>query len=206
MDYARVVVARVVVARVVVVAEAPSVATSPCRRPPTAVRHPVAVRRPPSATLRTGRAAELRLTPPRRPGSLCAMRRTGRLLPMTLLVAILVAGCGSAGPAPTVEASFDGAQVTVRAVNVAFEPAEISLPAGTPLRIILDNQDSGVPARHPGARRRPGARHQRDHLGPGAGGGAVRAPAGRELPLRVHGAPEHDRHPHRHALTRSGRT
>ncbi len=62
-----------------------------------------------------------------------------------MLVAIVVAGCGSAGPAPTVEASFDGVQETVRAVNVAFEPTEIRLPAGTPLRIILDNRDSGVP-------------------------------------------------------------
>jgi len=73
------------------------------------------------------------------------MRRTRLLVLLALLVTNLVAGCGPAGPAPTVEASFDGAQATVRAVNVAFDQSEISLPAGTPLRIILDNQDSGVP-------------------------------------------------------------
>ena len=31
------------------------------------------------------------------------------------------------------------------AVNIAFDPAELALPAGGPLRIVLDNQDSGVP-------------------------------------------------------------
>jgi plastocyanin len=73
------------------------------------------------------------------------MQRIGLLLLTGLLVATLVAGCGPAGPASTVDASFDGAQATVRAVNVAFQPTEISLPSGTPLRIILDNRDAGVP-------------------------------------------------------------
>jgi hypothetical protein len=38
-----------------------------------------------------------------------------------------------------------GAEATVTAVNISFDPVEISLPAGTPLRIVLDNQDSACP-------------------------------------------------------------
>ena len=57
------------------------------------------------------------------------------------LATLLLAACGStpdAGP-------FAGKSADVTAVNVAFDPAEITLPTGVPLRIVLDNQDVGVP-------------------------------------------------------------
>jgi plastocyanin len=57
-------------------------------------------------------------------------------------LALAVAACSQ--PA-AVDPSFDGAQVTVTAVNITFQPVEVTLPSGTPLRIILDNQDAGVP-------------------------------------------------------------
>jgi plastocyanin len=63
---------------------------------------------------------------------------------LTLLVLLIIAGCAQAKPVD-IDPNFDGAQATVRAANLAFDPAEVTLPAGTPLRIILDNQDSGVP-------------------------------------------------------------
>lgn len=60
-----------------------------------------------------------------------------------MVVVLAAAACGSSGSA--VDPSFAGAESTVRAVNLAFQPAQITLPSGTPLRIILDNADSGVP-------------------------------------------------------------
>jgi plastocyanin len=57
-------------------------------------------------------------------------------------VALTVGACST--PAP-VDPNFAGAQATVTAVNITFKPAEVTLPSGTPLRIVLDNRDSGVP-------------------------------------------------------------
>ena len=53
-----------------------------------------------------------------------------------------LAGCGSTA---TDALPFVGQTATVTAVNIAFDPVELALPAGGPLRIVLDNQDSGVP-------------------------------------------------------------
>lgn len=64
----------------------------------------------------------------------------GALLGLALAVAI--AGCGG-GTGP--EAPFIGAEATLRAVALAFEPGELTLPAGTPLRIVLHNDDEGIP-------------------------------------------------------------
>jgi plastocyanin len=63
---------------------------------------------------------------------------------LALVALIAVGACAQATPVP-IDPSFDGAQATVRASNLAFDPSEITLPAATPLRIILDNQDSGIP-------------------------------------------------------------
>lgn len=63
---------------------------------------------------------------------------------LALLLALVTAACAQAKPVP-VDPNFDGAQATIRAVNIAFDPTETTLPAGTPLRIILDNRDSGIP-------------------------------------------------------------
>lgn len=63
---------------------------------------------------------------------------------LLLGLAVLVAGCGpGSGPGP--DASFSGAEATIEAVNVQFEPVTVTLPAGQPLRLILDNKDAGVP-------------------------------------------------------------
>jgi plastocyanin len=60
------------------------------------------------------------------------------------LVLLIAAACSQAKPVD-IDPSFDGAQATIRAANIAFDPSEITLPTGTPLRIILDNQDAGLP-------------------------------------------------------------
>ena len=58
------------------------------------------------------------------------------------VLAVLVGGCGSGS---SIDAPFTGATAQLRADNVAFEPAELTLPAGVPLRIVLDNADEGIP-------------------------------------------------------------
>lgn len=70
--------------------------------------------------------------------------RAGWVRPAVLVVclAALVTACSQ--PA-AVSQPFEGAQVTITAVNITFDPVEVTLPSGTPLRIILDNQDAGVP-------------------------------------------------------------
>jgi plastocyanin len=61
------------------------------------------------------------------------------------LVASLVLAVGACSTPAPVDPNFDGAQVTVTAINITYQPTEVTLPSGTPLRIILDNKDSGVP-------------------------------------------------------------
>lgn len=54
---------------------------------------------------------------------------------------LLAAACS-----PTPDAApFVGKGAVVQAINVTFDPVEITLPTGAPLRIVLDNRDSGVP-------------------------------------------------------------
>ena len=55
----------------------------------------------------------------------------------------MLAGCGS--PAPTVDPSFNGGSATVEALGLQFSETIVNLPAGVPLRLILDNKDAGVP-------------------------------------------------------------
>lgn len=67
-----------------------------------------------------------------------------RLAALGLAVAgsAVLAGCGSttADVLP-----FVGQTASVTAINITFDPVALTLPAGGPLRIVLDNQDSGVP-------------------------------------------------------------
>jgi len=62
---------------------------------------------------------------------------------LAAVLGVALWGCGG-GSSATV-GPFSGAEVTVQAINIAFEPGEVQLPAGTPLRIVLDNRDAGVP-------------------------------------------------------------
>ena len=62
---------------------------------------------------------------------------------LIIVVMLVAVACAQAKPV-AVDPNFDGAQVTIRAANISFDPSEVTLPAATPLRIILDNQDSGI--------------------------------------------------------------
>ena len=41
--------------------------------------------------------------------------------------------------------SFAGGSATVEAIGLQFTDAIVNLPAGVPLRLVLDNKDAGVP-------------------------------------------------------------
>jgi plastocyanin len=77
-----------------------------------------------------------------------------RTLALVVALALALAGCSSGDGPGTGDAGgngasavgpFDGASVTVVAVGLQFQPAIVTLPSGRPLRIVLDNQDAGVP-------------------------------------------------------------
>jgi plastocyanin len=73
------------------------------------------------------------------------MRRL-RLAPLAglpLAIAVLAVACGPSAPDPL--ASFSGASVTIVARDIAFDPDIVTMPANEPLRLVLDNQDAGVP-------------------------------------------------------------
>ena len=56
--------------------------------------------------------------------------------------ALLLAGCDASGQLDPGLLTSAG---TIRAQNIAFEPAAITLRAGVPVTITLDNADSGIP-------------------------------------------------------------
>jgi plastocyanin len=68
-----------------------------------------------------------------------------------LAVALAVVACSGPGTGDTggngaaAIGPFDGASITVEAVNLQFEPAIATMPSGRPLRLVLDNKDAGVP-------------------------------------------------------------
>ena len=70
------------------------------------------------------------------------MNRLLAALSLAILLALPFAGCA---PSSASLPPFTGASATVVAVGLQFQPTEVTLPAGQPLRLILDNQDSGVP-------------------------------------------------------------
>ena len=62
---------------------------------------------------------------------------------LVAIAAFVVGACG--GPsAPADAAPFTGKEATVAAVNIAYDPVEVSLPTGFPLRLVLDYRDNGV--------------------------------------------------------------
>ena len=81
------------------------------------------------------------MTSGRTSGYLSPMRRLSAVI-LAMLIAVSAAACSSGSAALP---SFTGASATIVAVGLQFQPTEVSLPAGQPLRLVLDNQDAGVP-------------------------------------------------------------
>jgi plastocyanin len=69
-------------------------------------------------------------------------RPRASLLAASLLVSVALAGCGPAAPDPS--RTFDGASLTIDARGLAFDPDIVTMPAGQPLRLVLNNHDEGV--------------------------------------------------------------
>jgi plastocyanin len=61
-----------------------------------------------------------------------------------LAVAALVAACAGE-PVPTPAAPDGMIEIRLVAQGIAFAPPEVGAPSGTPLRLVLDNRDPGVP-------------------------------------------------------------
>jgi plastocyanin len=73
-----------------------------------------------------------------------SVRRLSVAAVVMLAAALVLAGCGGSGDA-TVDPSFNGGSATIEAVGLQFTEAIVDLPAGVPLRLVLDNKDAGVP-------------------------------------------------------------
>ena len=77
-----------------------------------------------------------------------------RALALSVALVFALGACSSAGSPGTGDTGgagatavgpFDGVTITVQAADMQLEPDTITMPAGRPLRIVLDNQDPGVP-------------------------------------------------------------
>ena len=60
-----------------------------------------------------------------------------------LAAGLALAGCGSSSS--IVDPSFAGGSATIEAIGLQFTETIVSLPAGVPMRLVLDNRDAGVP-------------------------------------------------------------
>lgn len=88
----------------------------------------------------------------------------GRFVIVALAAAGLLAGCGPAEPAPAtggapgeapaapgpgdptpVIAETSGPGIVITAQDVAFQPQAVTVPAGVPFTLVLDNRDNGIP-------------------------------------------------------------
>ncbi len=72
-------------------------------------------------------------------------QRRGRVLAIALLL-VMLAACGdiTSSDGPT-GASGSGATYTITARNFSFSPSALSVKAGVPFSLVLDNQDGSVP-------------------------------------------------------------
>lgn len=63
--------------------------------------------------------------------------------------AIVIVGCNSAAatatPAPGPASALPATPISIVAKDVAFTPASLGAPAGSPLSVHFDNQDAGIP-------------------------------------------------------------
>jgi plastocyanin len=77
------------------------------------------------------------------PGVILRRSAAGLHVPLLLL---MLAACGGAPPSegPT-GASGSGATYTITAKDFRFSPSTLTVKAGVPLSVVLDNQDGSVP-------------------------------------------------------------
>jgi plastocyanin len=64
------------------------------------------------------------------------------LIAMVVVAGLLLAACDASGRLDPGQLTAAG---TIRAKNIAFEPVAITLRAGVPVTITLDNADDGIP-------------------------------------------------------------
>jgi plastocyanin len=69
----------------------------------------------------------------------------GTRVALGLVLALTLAGCTQAARQEAVQAVVPAATAAVVARNLAFEPTTLAMTAGTQLRLVLENDDAGVP-------------------------------------------------------------
>jgi plastocyanin len=72
-------------------------------------------------------------------------RRAIRTLLVMFVVALPAAACTEAERQDAVQAVIPAAATTITARNVEFAPTTVAMEAGVPLRLVLQNEDAGVP-------------------------------------------------------------
>ena len=107
-----------------------------------------------------------------------------------------------AAPSAAPSGGSGGATVSLKltAQGIAYDTDTLEVPANTPFQIVFTNNDAGIPhnvAIHKDSPTGP-ARLGGRHLQRGGDADLRRpGPPRRDLRLRLHGPPQHDRHPHR---------
>jgi plastocyanin len=72
-------------------------------------------------------------------------RRAVRTLLLAFVVAVPAAACTEAARQDAVQAVVPAGTRTITARNVEFEPTTVAMEAGVPLRLLLQNEDAGIP-------------------------------------------------------------
>ena len=68
-----------------------------------------------------------------------------RTLLVLLIVALPAAACTEAERQVAVQAVVPAATTTITARNLEFEQTTVAMKAGVPLRLVLQNEDAGIP-------------------------------------------------------------
>ena len=111
----------------------------------------------------------------------------------------------SGGPTAVPGGSGDAEAVVIDAHNLAFTTPEVGAPADVPFVIDFRNGDAGTP-HNVEIKDGTGAAVFKGEVVTGVTEAKYNVPAlaAGTYPVRVHGPPEHDRHPQGRRLTRSG--
>ena len=72
-------------------------------------------------------------------------RRAIRSLLVMFVVALPAAACTEAERQDAVQAVVPAATTTITARNLEFEQTTVAMKAGVPLRLVLQNEDAGIP-------------------------------------------------------------